>query len=358
MLDFDKNMHHLSELPGRTVQIAGEPWLYFSGTGYLGAGWNPDLQRLVLEGIQQYGLHFGGSRLSNIRLDIFEETETFLAAYTGAEKALLLSSGTLAGQLAMRTLANFGEVLAAPGAHPAIWANAAPVSSSWENWVQQVQTLTQTPGPRLIIAANSIDPLHARLFSFEWLSQLQLQRELVVVIDDSHGFGITGKDGAGIYSSLTLPVGASLIVISSLGKAWGIPAGVILGAKRWLDCIWSSPYFGGASPPSPAYLLAILKGQWIYTASRQKLQANIQQFVQNLPKEIDFQFFAEYPVFYTANSDLAAFLSERKILISSFPYPTPQDALVTRIVLSSLHTDGDIQTLTKSFYFYSQFQKH
>ena len=166
-------MHHLSELPGRTVQIAGEPWLYFSGTGYLGAGWNPDLQRLVQEGMQQYGLHFGGSRLSNIRLDIFEETETFLAAYAGAEKALLLSSGTLAGQLTMRTLANFGEVLAAPGAHPAIWANAAPASSSWQNWVQQVQTLAQTPGPRLIIAANSIDPLHARLFSFDWLSQLK-----------------------------------------------------------------------------------------------------------------------------------------------------------------------------------------
>ena len=104
-------MHHLSELPGRTVQIAGEPWLYFSGTGYLGAGWNPDLQRLVLEGMQQYGLHFGGSRLSNIRLDIFEETETFLANYTGAEKALLLSSGTLAGQLAIRTLAILAKYL-------------------------------------------------------------------------------------------------------------------------------------------------------------------------------------------------------------------------------------------------------
>jgi len=101
-----------------------------------------------------------------------------------------------------------------------------------------------------------------------------------------------------------------------------------------------------------------LKGQEVYAASRQKLQANIQQFVQNLPQEIDFQFFTEYPVFYTANSGLAAFLSEQKILISSFPYPTPQDALVTRIVLSSLHTDDDIQTLTKSCYFYSQFQKH
>ena len=119
-------MHQLKHLPGRTVQIDNEPWLYFSGTGYLGAAWNEGLQNLVRAGMQQYGLHFGGSRLSNIQLNIFAEAEEFLANYAGAEKALLLSSGTLAGQLLMRVLSQYGEVLAAPGAHPAIWANAVP----------------------------------------------------------------------------------------------------------------------------------------------------------------------------------------------------------------------------------------
>ena len=350
-------MHQLKHLPGRTVQIDNEPWLYFSGTGYLGAAWNEGLQNLVRAGMQQYGLHFGGSRLSNIQLNIFAEAEEFLANYAGAEKALLLSSGTLAGQLLMRVLSQYGEVLAAPGAHPAIWANAVPEVNTWESWVEKVKTIAQTPGPALVIAANSIDPLRVRRFDFAWLSTLSLQRELIVVIDDSHGFGLTGAEGSGIYRSLTLPPGAQLLVISSLGKALGIPAGVILGPKMWLERLWVSPYFGGASPPAPAYLLALVQGQSFYAESRQKLQANIQQFVQNLPELVDFHFFPEYPVFYTPNSGLAAFLSQRKILISSFPYPTPQDALVTRIVLSSLHTDGDISSLLESLHYYCQSEK-
>jgi 7-keto-8-aminopelargonate synthetase-like enzyme len=104
-------------------------------------------------------------------------------------------------------------------------------------------------------------------------------------------------------------------------------------------------------------LWALLQGQSIYAKARQKLQLNVHQFVQYLSTGSDFHFFPEYPVFYTANSGLAAFIAERKILISSFPYPTPQDDLVTRIVLSSLHTDGDIEALIKILQFNLQSQK-
>lgn len=350
-------MYSINQLPGRSTQIDGEDWLYFSGTGYLGAAWNEDLQTLVQEGIQKFGLHFGGSRLSNIQINIFGEAEAFLAQYVRAEQALLLSSGTLAGQLLMKVLGAYGEVFPAPGAHPAIWAGTGPSIKNWDDWVEKVQELVSQPGPALILAANSVDPLYVRQFDFSWLQHLKPQRELIVVVDDSHGFGVLGENGSGVYPQIILPAGAELLVVSSLGKALGIPAGVILGPKSWMDRLLRNPYFGGASPPSPAFLWALLQGQTIYAKARQKLQLNVHQFVQYLSTGSDFHFFPEYPVFYTANSGLAAFLAERKILISSFPYPTPQDDLVTRIVLSSLHTDGDIKALIKILQFNLQSQK-
>ena len=191
-------MYAINQLPGRSTQIDGENWLYFSGTGYLGAAWNEDLQALVQEGIQKFGLHFGGSRLSNIQINIFGEAEAFLAQYAGAEQALLLSSGTLAGQLLMKVLGTHGEVFPAPGAHPAIWAGFGPTIKSWDNWVERVQELVVEPGPPLILAANSVDPLYVRQFNFDWLQDLKPQRELIVVIDDSHGFGVLGENGSGI----------------------------------------------------------------------------------------------------------------------------------------------------------------
>lgn len=350
-------MYTINQLPGQTTQIDGADWLYFSGTGYLGAAWNADLQALVQAGIQRFGLHFGGSRLSNIQISIFEEAEAYLAQYAGAERALLLSSGTLAGQLLMKVLGAYGEVFPAPGAHPAIWAGAGPAFKNWDAWVRKAQELANTPGEPLILAANSVNPLYIRRFDFSWLKDLQLQRELVVVLDDSHGFGVLGENGRGVFSDITLPEGADLLVVSSLGKALGIPAGVILGSELWRSRLISNPYFGGASPPPPAFLWALLQGQSIYEKCRQKLQLNIRQFVQYLPTGSEFHFFSEYPVFYSANSGLSAFLAERKILISSFPYPTPQDELVTRIVLSSLHTDGDIQDLLEALHSYFESQK-
>lgn len=350
-------MYTLSQLPGRSAIIAGEPWLYFSGTGYLGAAWNRELQDLVQAGIRQFGLHFGGSRLSNIQIDIFGEAEAFLAKHLGAEQALLLSSGTLAGQLLMKTLSDYGEVSLAPGAHPAIWGGGIPWQGSWESWVESVEEQTQVSGPALILASNSFDPLAVKRYDFSWLKDLVPQRELILVIDDSHGFGILGAEGKGVYPQLVLPEGVQLLLISSLGKAWGIPAGMIVTPRAWRDRLLNSPHFGGASPPSPAFLWAMMQGQPLYAAALQKLRQNLDFFVQNLPRSSDFRFFANYPVFYAPNGALAAFLAQKKILISSFPYPTSQDALVTRIVLSSLHTNDDLLILLESLHLFAQSQK-
>ena len=58
-----------------------------------------------------------------------------------------------------------------------------------------------------------------------------------------------------------------------------------------------------------------------------------------------FNFLPDYPVFNTNDTDLATFLLEHKILISSFAYPNPSSPPITRIILSALHTEGDIEAL-------------
>jgi len=54
------------------------------------------------------------------------------------------------------------------------------------------------------------------------------------------------------------------------------------------------------------------------------------------------QSFDGFPVFYTAANELTGFLFRRGVWISSFPYPAPTDAPITRIVLSALHTTEDV----------------
>lgn len=348
--------NHLDHLPGRTLFLHGEEWLYFSGTGYLGMGHDVDFQQLLQEGISRYGIHFGGSRLSNLRLNVFQETEQFLANYTGTEAALVLSSGTLAGQLLVKWLRGWGELHLAPGTHPALWDNQAPVQQSWQDWTQHIlQEAAQKKG-RMAILANSIDPLQVQQFDFSWLQQLPADREIIVVIDDSHGFGVTGVDGAGILSLVRTPKHVQTLAISSLGKAFGIPGGAIFGLQSIIDKLWQSPYFGGASPAPPAFLYAFLQAQPLYHQHRQQLQANIKQFVTGLQLPIEIRKIEDYPLFYIPDQAIAAFLSAEKVLISSFAYPTPTDPTITRVVLNSGHHSTDINRLIflLNAYFFAQ----
>lgn len=346
-------MYQIDQLPGRTALIEGEEWLYFSGTAYLGMVQNPQFHKLITEGLQQYGTHYGGSRLAAIQLPAFEETEAVLAGLTGAPAALVVSSGTVAGQLAVKHLIRSNtRPFFAPRLHPALWPdNYLPTVSTFGEWRQKVLRVLgrwsadKAPLPIPLLLSDALDNLYARAYDFSWLSELPRDFPIQVIIDDSHGLGITGPAGGGIYAQINAPDNVELLVVSSLGKAFGVPGGVILGEKERLEKIRQSPHFGGASPVPPAFLHAFIQGQALYRDNLRRLRHNVRLFEEALPEGHAFQSFDEYPVFYTPDTGLAAYLEQHHVLVSSFPYPTSEDELVTRIVLNSLHTRADVERL-------------
>lgn len=339
-------MQITKQIPGRTAIFNNEEWLYFSGTSYLGLSQNSDFQNFIIKGVQQYGTNFGGSRLSNLRLEIFEAAENELANWTGAEAALTVSSGTLAGQLVVKMLENSGKFYFAPGVHPALFGEGEYSELDFENWTQFILEKAQLTKHPLVLFSNTLDPLKARQFDFHWVQQLPNNIPITLVLDDSHGMGITGKDGAGIFSKLKTPENVVLIVVASLGKALSIPGGVILSKQHFIQKIWQSPYFGGASPANPAYLQAFLQAQPLYQQQRQILFRNSAFFKTTTESLNLFQTFPAYPVFYTLQNALADFLKQHKVLISSFAYPTAQSEIITRIVLNAAHTEADLIQLT------------
>ncbi|RDV15348.1 pyridoxal phosphate-dependent aminotransferase family protein [Pontibacter diazotrophicus] len=341
---------HTDQLPGRTLMVDGAEYLYYSGTSYLGISCNEAFRQCLVEGMRQYGTNYSSSRRSNLRLKVYEEAESYLAAYTGAEAALTMSSGFLAGQTLVQTLQGSGRFLYAPGTHPAVWRSpkdAPNTTHEFEEWVDWLlQEVLAMPEHHIVLVCNSLDPLQARNYSFNWLTSLPPEKQFTLIIDDSHGFGVTGAGGAGIYSQLPQMPHVRLIVVSSFGKAFGIPAGVILGERQLIAALTASPYFGGASPAVPSYLFAFNHCEEVFAEARQKLFYNIAYFRERLERPEMFNFFDHYPVFSTHREDLCAYLQHHHVLISSFRYPTPAHEPITRVILNSLHTSQDLQRLT------------
>lgn len=336
---------HTESGPGRTVEIDGQTYLYFSGTSYLGLNHHPTFKALVLEGMERFGVNFGGSRRSNLRFELYEQVETLFAKWSGAPASLLFSSGSLAGQVLHRLMRQLGEILYAPGTHPALWGEKKPPVldyGDWSDWL--LQQLQEREGATIIFA-NSIDPLRSRAYDFGWVAQIPTGPLVYLVIDDSHGFGVTGTNGMGIYAGLKTPACVQKIVLASLGKAFSLPAGIILGEKEIIDKCWESPFFGGASPLPPAYLFALLESNDLWRKQLETLRGLIQYFDGEIKSLEVFKHLERYPVYYCKENKWAESLWKRNIMISSFPYPGPQDDLITRVVLNALHQKADIKRL-------------
>lgn len=344
----------LEAMPGRSIGINGRQFLYFSGTSYLGIARNEAFQELLKEGLARYGANYGGSRLGNIRFAVFEEAEAWLAAFAGAPAALSVSSGTLAGRLIVEHLRGKAPFHFAPGAHPALWGEGSYYQGAYGEWVEYI--LREAAGGQGPIAlfATSVDPLLVRKNDFKWLCRLPANRPVTLVVDDSHGFGICGAGGSGVWRELDAPDNVGIVVISSLGKAMGIPGGLILGSRAMLGEIWHSPFFGGASPAPPAFLYAVLKASPLYQSARQKLLANIRRFEAQTGSLAWLRSIGNYPAFYSSEIPLAPWLKDRGCLISQFAYPTPEDEPVTRIVLSALHEEEDIDYLAGAILRYAE----
>ncbi|MCF0059395.1 aminotransferase class I/II-fold pyridoxal phosphate-dependent enzyme [Dyadobacter sp. CY356] len=356
-----------SHLPGRKVLLNnGKEYLYFSGTDYLGMGHHKGFLTYLKEGNSIYGTHFGSSRNNSLRLEIYEETETALAKFSGAPAALTTSSGMWAGQLLMKELPGIIasdlqhtnshtsniRYYYAPRVHPALWAaEFSPETSGWEDWANNtIQTIQESHSDCIhIICSDSIGSPFVERFDFSVFNKLPFHRRIYLIVDDSHGLGVLGENGGGILRTLSSIQQVKLIVSSSLNKALGIPGGVILGDFDSITSIRKSPFFSGASPSPPAYMYALNKllESNTYPIVHQQLLDNMAYISEKLTETGLFVSTSTYPVFCSMNSKLFDFLEENGIMASCFSYPQPTDPPITRIVISAIHQKEDLDRLAE-----------
>jgi 8-amino-7-oxononanoate synthase len=346
------NFHQISQLPNRTVLVGGQEMLFFSGTAYLGLSQNEAFQQLIRQGQTEYGSVYGSSRNGNVQLAIYDQAETKLAHWAGAEAALTLSSGMLAGQAVVRQLMVEGyEFVYSPDVHPAVWH--LPVIDvpkvSFESWALSIESFVASSEgkrqPKIAIVSNSVNALRGELYDFSFLDKLPDNQAFTVVIDDSHGLGVTGLNGSGIFRQIIKKPNLRLIVTASLAKAMGVAGGVILSDRQSLQAIRSSAYFAGCSPIGPDHLHAYLNADQLYKQAQCKLLENTQLFKSQIADLDLFSYTDNYPVFYTERDDLYHFLLQNNILIYSFAYPKPTDKPSTRVIISAWHEPEDILRL-------------
>ena len=323
--------------------------LFFGGTAYLGMPHNEAFKKLVFEGIEIYGVNHGASRNNNITLDIFSLAENEAARRFRAEDSILLSSGYLAAQLVVQHYFKTHLLIYAPDTHSALWiGNPEATRIKFVDWIEKTISLINTSDQPVMIISNSLNNLIPEIYNFDWLKSIDPNKELVLLIDDSHGIGITGDQGEGIYSRLPQLPHIEIFVIASMAKAMGLDAGVILGKRLSIKNLRSSAVYVGSSPPSPGMLYAFVHAGEIYRQELKNLHKNLRLFTDLLESTKNLFFINDFPVFQLLDDELGEDLLKNGINISSFPYPDPMGKSIHRIVITSIHEREELEILANA----------
>lgn len=335
-------MFTIDEFPGRELKVNSKNYLYFGGTSYLGLQTDKAFQSLFIKNIKKYGTAYSASRKSNIRISIFDESEAFLSKLVGSENCITMSSGYLAGQLVCDYFQQLDhELYYAPNSHSALYQGHQKIYSNWKDLKTD---LLKNKHKNQVLFLDSIDFNGNNYPDYTALKKLPLEN-ITLVVDDSHGIGITGIDGGGSYQFLKSLNPKALVIPCSLGKGFGIQAGAIFGSSAITDKLKETSFFGGSSPASPAALATLCDAEHIIKEKRFTLNRNTDFFRSLLKKSSLFASAVGHPTFSFQNEQLAIKLEENGIIITNFRYPTKNDALMSRIVISASHTKEDIITL-------------
>lgn len=332
----------VTQCPDRIITIDNKKYLYFGGTSYLGLSNTKKFQKLLVKNILTWGTTYGSSRNANIQLTAYEEGEKYLADFIQSEAALTVSSGMLAGKLVIETLTKVTDTFFHfPGTHAALKAqNSLPIFID-----DQINPrLIDSKNEKITILADAVPSSHLEPIDLSVLKSISITKEITLVLDESHSLGLIGENGCGIFSTVLFPAIHRKIMLSSLGKSFGLTGGVIASDKDFIAKIRSNDSFVSSAGMNPAFVQTIVDAKYIYKKQHDKLLRKLAHINSKLIPNEKSKFHCNYPVIYPEISGLYEILKNENIIITHFSYPNLAGEL-NRIVFTANHKKKDLDKI-------------
>lgn len=332
----------VNSFPNRILETNNENYLYFGGTAYLGLPTNKKFQKLLIKNILQWGTSYGSSRSANIKLTAYENGEKFLASIIKSESTTTVSSGMLAGKIVIDVLqSQTDQFFHYPNIH-----NAIKSQNSIPFFIQNEinPRLLDNTKERITILTDSVPSFSTERVNLSFLELIPANKEITLVIDESHSLGILGTNGSGIFSTIGYSNIKRKIMLSSLGKAFGLTGGVIASDSEFIHQIKTNDSFISSAGMNPAFVQTICDAEKLYLKQHQKLKDNLAYLKNNLKDNKAFNFNSDYPLIYLENDDINPILEKNKIIVANFKYTTGNKDL-NRFVITANHKNKDLDKI-------------
>ncbi|GAA0416737.1 8-amino-7-oxononanoate synthase (BioF) [Acrocarpospora corrugata] len=209
---------------------------------YLGLSRDPRLIEAAVAATREWGTGSTGSRLVTGSTLLHAELEARLAAFTGAERALVFSSGYLANLAAVATLGRGGLVVSDAGNHASIvdacrLARARVVVTPHGDVAAVERALGERAEERAVVVTDAVFSVDGDLAPLPGLAAAAVRHGALLVVDEAHALGVVGRHGRGAVHEAGLAGNSSIVRTVTLSKSLGAQGGAVLAAADVIDTL-------------------------------------------------------------------------------------------------------------------------
>lgn len=243
--------------------------LDLASNDYLGLSQHPAVLDGGVEALRTWGAGAGGSRLVTGNTELHEEFETELAQFTGAESALVFSSGYTANLGALVALSGPGSLIVSDALSHASLVDAcrlsrARVTVAPHRDVAAVEAALATRSEeRAVVVTESVFSTDGVLAPLRALHDVCRRHGALLLVDEAHGLGVRGRGGQGLLHETGLAGAADVVMTTTLSKALGSQGGVVLGPEvvraHLIDAARPFIFDTGLAPAAVGAALAALR---------------------------------------------------------------------------------------------------
>jgi 8-amino-7-oxononanoate synthase len=199
------------------------------------------LAEAAARGAAEHGVGSGASALVTGYRDVHRSLECELAEYLQRDRVLLCSSGYQANLAVLSALASRGDVIVQDRLCHASLIDGARLSGAELRRYPHLdlrgmeQQLKRPGSGHSLVVTDGVFSMDGDRADIAGLAGICGKYGAWLVVDDAHGFGVTGPGGRGCVAQAGLGQDEVPVLVGTLGKAFGCSGAFIAGSEELID---------------------------------------------------------------------------------------------------------------------------
>lgn len=347
---------------GVHVTIDGRELLNFCSNDYLGLAQDARIARAMQNAANAAGVGSSAAHLVCGHHREHARLEEALCEWTGRDAALLFSSGWLANLGAMQALLAPGDVCVQDRLNHASLLDAARLAGAalkrypHNDAEGAARQLASVSGKPALLATDGVFSMDGDVARLSELASLCQREGATLMVDDAHGLGVFGAQGAGSGDEAGLSQADAPVLMATLGKALGCAGAFVAGSHALIEGLTQfARTFVYTTAMPPALAAAAREAVHLARAEewrREKLRALIARFrtgAAQLGLPLMASRSAIQPIVLGDAERAAAasrMLEQNGLLVTAIRPPTvPAGKARLRVTLSAAHESDDVDRL-------------